>query len=198
MDKELVNKIIKAIMDFLGKNVPKEVAKPVQPIIVVQNEQKEPTQPTMVVEPLTKENLLEGRDKQYPSEYTAEVSQNLDNLLVILNKIQTAYGKKFTVNSGWRPAAVNAGIPGAAVASNHMKGLAADIADADGEVMRWTIENLDLMKSLGVHMEDWRWTPTWTHYQIVPPKSGNRIYIPSTKPAIEPNRWAGKYLGKYN
>lgn len=34
MDKELIDKIIKAIMDFLGKNVPKEVEKPVQPIVV--------------------------------------------------------------------------------------------------------------------------------------------------------------------
>jgi len=50
MDKNLIEKIIKAIMDFLGKNAPKEVAKPVQPIIVVQNPEKPADQTTKVVQ----------------------------------------------------------------------------------------------------------------------------------------------------
>lgn len=200
MDKNIVDKIVQAIMGFLGKNAPAELAKPVEPIIMVQKPDPAPVQTPVVVQitPLTKDDLLMGRDKAYPAEYTAEISANLDKLLPILNKIQEKYGKKFKINSGWRPAAVNAGTPGAAAHSKHMEGLAADIADADGAIMNWTLANLDFMKEIGVHMEDWRWTPTWTHYQCVPPKSGNRIFIPSTAPALAPDRWVGKYAAKYN
>lgn len=187
MDQSTVNNIIKAIMGFLGKNVPAEIAKPVAPVVVA-----------ITVEPLTKADLLMGRDKEYPADYTQEISDNLDKLLIVVNKIQQAYGKKFTVNSGWRSPTINANQPGAAPQSNHMKGLAVDVADADGAIMNWTLANLQLMKDLGVHMEDWRWCPTWTHYQCVPPKSGNRIYIPSTAPALAPDRWVGHYEAKYN
>jgi uncharacterized protein YcbK (DUF882 family) len=206
MDKNLVDKIVQAIMSFLGKNAPAELAKPVQEIamkevqttIVVQKPDESSIQTTIVVQPLTKADLLMNRDKMYPKEYTQEISDNLDKLLPILNKIQEKYGKKFKINSGWRPAEVNAGTPGAAAHSQHMLGLAADIGDADGALMNWTLANLDFIKELGVHMEDWRWTPTWTHYQCVPPKSGNRIFIPSTAPALAPTRWIGKYPAKYN
>lgn len=59
MDKNLVDKIVQAIMGFLGKQVAEEIAKPVAPIvmqdapqttIVVQNEQKPAIQPTIVVQ----------------------------------------------------------------------------------------------------------------------------------------------------
>jgi len=199
MNKETIDKIIKGIMDFLGKNVPKEVAKPVQHI-VVQPVPVAPAQetPKPSIEPLTKDDLLMGRDKTHASEYTAEVSENLDKLLIVINKIQDLYGKKMKVNSGWRPAGINASIAGAAKKSNHMLGLAVDIGDADGEVMKWVLSNLDKMKEIGVYLEDWRHTPTWTHFQIIPPKSGNRIFIPSSAPAPAPNRWIGKYSAKYN
>lgn len=198
MDKSLVDKIVQAIMGFLGKQGVQAVSGSVQPIPVKINQVPIVVHEAATVKPLTKDDLLMGRDKLYPTEYTAEISANLDKLLPIINKIQEAYGKQFKVNSGWRPAAVNAGTPGAAAHSRHMEGLAVDIADADGSIMRWTLANLQLMKDLGVSMEDWRWTPTWTHYQCVPPKSGNRIFIPSTAPALAPTRWIGTYPSKYN
>lgn len=203
MDKSIVDKIVKTIFDFLGKKVSEEVQKPVAPIqMAEQSPQKSgesaPQSPQNLIDPITKDDILMGRDKLYPSDYTKDISDNLDKLLSVLNKIQEAYGKKFKINSGWRPAIVNASVPGAAVHSKHTEGLAVDIADKDGDIMRWTLANLQFMKELGVHMEDWRWTPSWTHYQCVPPKSGNRIFIPSTSPALAPDRWEGKYLSKYN
>lgn len=45
MDKNLIDKIVKAFFDFLGKNVSKEVEKPVQPIAVVQKPDPAPIQP---------------------------------------------------------------------------------------------------------------------------------------------------------
>lgn len=187
MNKDLLNQIIQAILNFLGK---KQSAPAPQP--------PTPSVPKVALKPITKEDLLMGRDKIYPSEYTAEVSANLDRTVILVNKIQDAYGKQLKVNSGWRSASINGATPGAAMHSNHMLGLACDFEDASGDLMRWTLANLDLMKELGAYMEDWRWTPTWTHYQPVPPKSGNRIFIPSAAPAIEPSRWSGKYLAKFN
>lgn len=142
---------------------------------------------------ISKAELLKGRDIQYPMDYISQVSENLDRLLVPLNKIREAYGKPMSVNSGWRPRAVNSSTPGAAAHSKHMEGLAADISDPDGEVMRWTLANLQLMKDLGIYMEDFRWTPNWTHYQLGAPKSGKRIFVPSTAAALAATKWDGKY-----
>lgn len=52
MDKNLVDKIIQAIMQFLGgKKVTEFIAAPVQPIKVVQSEQKAPVETIKVVQP---------------------------------------------------------------------------------------------------------------------------------------------------
>lgn len=147
---------------------------------------------------ISKDELLKGRDKQYPDDYSQEISDNLDALLIPLNKIREAYGKPMTVTSGWRPPAINASTPGAAAKSKHMIGLACDIADADGAIMRWVLANLDLMKDLGIYMEDWKWTPTWTHFQLGPPNSKKRIFVPSSAPAAAPTRWDGTYDSKYD
>jgi hypothetical protein len=147
---------------------------------------------------ISKSELLMGRDVTYASEYSQEISDNLDALLIPINKVREAYGKPMTVNSGWRPAVVNASTPGAATHSKHMIGLAVDIHDTDGAVKNWVLENLDMMQELGLYMEDFRWTPTWTHFQLGAPKSGHRIFVPSSAPAGAPDRWDGKYDAKYD
>lgn len=147
---------------------------------------------------ISKDEILMGRDKQYPKDYTQEISDNIDNLLKIINQIRTAYNKPMIVASGWRPPSINEDTANAAKSSNHLKGLAVDIKDTDGKLWAWVLINLDLMKRLGVYMEDKRWTPTWVHFQIVPPKSKKRIYVPSTAPAKADDIWDGQYDSKYN
>lgn len=142
---------------------------------------------------ITKEELLKGRDQQFPNDYTEEVSDNLDLLLVALNKIRDAYGIPMVINSGWRPPSINAKTSSAAQHSKHLIGLAADVADADGKLWIWTLENLELMKELNIYMEDKRWTPSWTHFQLGPPASGKRIFIPSSSPPLAPDVWDGNY-----
>jgi hypothetical protein len=142
---------------------------------------------------ISKEELLKGRDQEFASDYTQEISDNLDKLLIPLNKIRDAYGIPMTVNSGWRPPSINAGTPGAATHSKHMLGLAADIADVDGSLWAWVLENLQLMKDLGIYMEDRRYTPTWTHFGYGPPASGHRIFVPSAERAPAPDAWDGNY-----
>lgn len=148
--------------------------------------------------PISKEELLKGRDKTYASDYTEEVSDNLDKLLIPLNKIRDAYGQAMVCTSGWRPESLNAGVPGAAKKSKHIIGLAADFSDPDGKLMNWVLENLDMMKKLNIYMEDFRWTNSWVHFQLGPPVSGHRIFIPSSAPPLAPNRWISSYDAKYD
>lgn len=142
---------------------------------------------------ITKEELLMGRDKKYASSYTKEISDNLDKLLIPINELRYKYGKAMVVSSGWRPPAVNEATSNAAKKSNHLMGLAVDIRDVDGKLRDWCIENLEFIASLGLFLEDFRWTRGWVHFQCVPPGSGKRVFIPSTKPAPYPEAWSGKY-----
>lgn len=142
---------------------------------------------------IAKEELLKGRDVQYASEYTQEISDNLDKLLIPLNQVRAAWNQPMTVNSGWRPAEINGSTPGAAAHSKHMLGLAADIADADGSLWAWVLQNLQLMKDLGFYMEDKRWCPGWVHFGLGAPASGKRIFIPSANRPLAPDSWDGEY-----
>lgn len=135
------------------------------------------------------------------SELPKEHQDNLMDLFERINKVRNAYGKPMKVNDGYRRPQ-DAPKNGAA-ASNHFKGAAIDIDDDDTLYMwNWVKNNLQLMKDIGLWMEDPRWTHgkvgTWMHFQLYPPKSGKRIYIPSTAPASAPDIWDGKYDSKYD
>jgi len=87
------------------------------------------------------------------------------------------------VASGWRPREVNDATSNAAARSNHIFGNAIDLRDTSGrDLARWCLRNEDDMAEIGLWMEDPRWTPSWVHLQRVPPKSGRRVYIPSSSP----------------
>src|SRR5574343_1742626 len=120
---------------------------------------------------ISKQELLQGRDKTFASEYTQEISDNLDTLLVKLNVIRAAYGKPMVVTSGFRPASINGMIKGAAPKSNHMIGCAADFNDTDGSLFFWCLNNLQLLKDHGFYLLDPRWTRSknggWLHMQSV-------------------------------
>lgn len=126
---------------------------------------------------ITKSELLMGRDKQFPKEYTKEISDNLDKLLIALNKFRTAYGKSMIVTSGWRPSSVNSSA-GGAKKSNHMVGLACDFKDTDGALDEWCLNNLKVLEACGLWLEDPSETPGWCHLQCTPPKSGKRVFLP--------------------
>ena len=147
---------------------------------------------------ISKDEVLMGRDKTYPDEYTQEISDNINLLLVPMNQIRNSWAQPMRVNSGWRPAAINAKTPGAASHSKHTEGLAVDISDVSGDLMRWVLANLQMMKDLGIYFEDFRWTPTWVHFQLGAPKSGKRIFIPNAQPPLAPDRWDGIYDSTFN
>jgi hypothetical protein len=136
-----------------------------------------------------------GRDTKYAVELTAGIRLNAEDLLDRVNRLlamaaeegiapaENEYGSP--VASGWRPSAVNDKTANAAAASKHMTGEGIDLRDNRPRAFaRWCLRHLNELEDLGLWMEDPRWTPTWVHLQMVPPRSGNRVYVPSNMPAL--------------
>ena len=67
----------------------------------------------------------------------------------------------------------------AAHASWHVTCQAIDLDDDDQRLQNWCAENLPTLSSIGLWMENKIATPSWTHVQIVPPHSGQRVYFPN-------------------
>ena len=76
--------------------------------------------------------------------------------------------------------------------------MACDIADPDDVVMKWVLENLQMMKDLDIYMEDFRWTPGWVHFGLGAPASGHRIFVPNANRPQAPDRWDGIYDASFN
>lgn len=128
---------------------------------------------------LTLDQYWMGRDKQYPQELTAAIRADAAETVRRANLLLAEAGRTHaTVNSGWRPPAVNAGVPGAAKKSNHMLGRAIDIGDDDGSLDAWCMAHLPVLERIGLWLEYPDSTPRWCHVQIVPPRSGNRVFRP--------------------
>lgn len=125
-----------------------------------------------------------GRDKEFSDQLTDEIRQNAEttvikaNLLLGYFKNGTGDFERYHVNSGWRPAAINASTPGAAARSKHMTGQAVDLADPEGALDDWCMDNQDILERLGLYLEHPSATKGWCHVQIVPPRSGKRVFYP--------------------
>lgn len=109
---------------------------------------------------------------------TPEIQKNLDTLLERMNAVRTAYGKPMTVTSGLRSEADQVRINPSAPKSKHLLGAACDILDSDGSLKTWCKGNLALLATVGLWLEDFGSTPNWVHFQVLPPASGKRIFIP--------------------
>ena len=128
-----------------------------------------------------------GRDKKYPEELTGEIEANAAELFGKVNNLLATLGwPDPEIRSGWRPQGVNDATANAAAHSKHLTGQAVDLADDDRSLARAIMMETDVLAQFGLYMEDCRWTPTWVHLQSVPPKSGKRIFIPSTASATAP------------
>lgn len=107
---------------------------------------------------------------------------NLRTLCERLNKIRKLWGKPMIVTSGLRSETEQSNLIKAgkstARKSKHLVGAAADISDSDGSLKKWLLENPKILEEAGLWCEHWDSTPTWCHFQIVPPASGNRWFKP--------------------
>ena len=137
---------------------------------------------------ITLKTFWMGRDVTHAEELTDEIQRNAIVTITRCNELLARSGRNDinTVNSGWRPQAVNDATAHSGATSNHITAQAVDLPDADRTLAGWCVDNLDILKEIGLWIEDPRWTPTWVHIQTVPPKSGKLVYIPSAKPPLDP------------
>ncbi len=119
-----------------------------------------------------------------------EHQKNVHLLLEKVNKLRDAYGKPLKVTSGYRSLQKHLAIYAAKgitdqskipMKSNHLSGLAVDVVPVEDPVSHlhdWIHANESLMADIGLWFEDFSSTPTWTHIQIVAPKSGKMFFMP--------------------
>lgn len=152
---------------------------------------------------ITLEQFWMGRDASHAAELTPRIRERADetvrkaNLLLAFAEADGVEPgiDQFTgtpVASGWRPIGINARTSNAAAKSRHISGEAVDLQDTPERALaRWCLANRDALEEVGIWMERPQWTAgslhngeffpdPWVHWQIVPPRSGTRIYIPST------------------
>lgn len=138
---------------------------------------------------ITVADYFMGRDKKWPNEVTdairanaAETTEKVNKLLVIMaaDGVQPSVNRASgtVLDSGWRSAEINGSTPGAAVHSKHMTGQAADMYDPTGAVDAWCMANQNKLADVGLWLESPASTPHWSHWQIVAPGSGHRVFIP--------------------
>lgn len=128
--------------------------------------------------PLKLADYYMGRDKSHRDELTRELRANARDIVRRVNRLLKCAGIPAAVSSGWRPAAINAAVPGAAKASRHITCLAIDLEDRDGELDAWCMANLEVLEECGLWLEHPDATPGWCHLQTRPPGSGNRVFSP--------------------
>lgn len=151
---------------------------------------------------ITVEQYLMGRDKAYPP--TPAMLQNASALVALANTLleeAEADGVSLDrmdqvtgtlVASGYRPAAVNDRTANAAAGSTHLTCEGLDVQDSKNQdLARWCLRNLKVLERLGLYMENPRWTHSvrgdhWVHVQKRPPRSGARVFIPSSAPPPGP------------
>jgi hypothetical protein len=121
-----------------------------------------------------------SRKELNPKDYvlTPKQAANFERLFTVMNEIRKAYGKPMIVTSGVRSEVDQARINPKAPGSAHIQAAACDISDADRDVWGWCMDNLPLLEHLGVYLEDKSHTPRWVHFQVIPPRSGNRVFLP--------------------
>ena len=158
---------------------------------------------------ITLDDYFVGRDKdsRYAGLVTHELIANAQQTVIRANRMLSEFyaelpaARRRKVSSGWRPPKVNEALQkiGAAPNSPHITCDAVDIEDFDApddgddanDLAVWCLNNVGILESSGLWMEDPRCTPSWVHWQTRPPKSGRRFFIPDKNWA---NRLAGRPL----
>lgn len=140
---------------------------------------------------ITVDDYFMGRRELYPLALSPDIERNAARTVAVANallaralgagiRLETNAKTGSGVNSGWRPPAVNAATKGAATNSKHMLGLAVDVHDPDGKIDAWLMTDAgqQALKDVGIWIEHPDATPGWSHWQIVQPGSGRRVFYP--------------------
>lgn len=122
-------------------------------------------------------------DNKYPdralsSELIEEYKVNAINLLNKVNGLLNELNiMNVKISSGFRTTNANSEANGTKK-SNHLKCLAIDLVDEDGQLDKMFMNNLKLLEKYGLYLESPGHTHKWSHLQCVSPKSENRVFIP--------------------
>ncbi len=138
------------------------------------------------MKPLGLKAYFMGRDDTFASELTPAIRANALLTVERINRLLDQFAAAVpgaaqrTWTSGWRPAAVNGKVKGAAKASKHMTAQAGDVSDDDGALDKWldSAAGKRAMEDCALWREHPSATPRWCHLQTVPPASGNRTFFP--------------------
>lgn len=107
---------------------------------------------------------------------TEEQKANLETLLGRINQVKAIYGKPMTITSGLRSQADQDRINPSALKSKHLIGAACDVLDEGLELTAWLKAHPRVLEDAGLWCEDGN--KNWTHFQIFPPGSGKRWFLP--------------------
>ena len=107
-----------------------------------------------------------------------ELIANANTIVPRINELLDRFGEYRKCNSGFRSAADQARINPKVTKSKHMIAAAIDLSDPDGKLGKWCLNNTKILEELGLYCEAISSTPGWVHFQIFPPKSGNRFFYP--------------------
>lgn len=124
---------------------------------------------------ISRAEVTMGRELEFPLSQVLE--QNLNDLLLRLNKFRATYNLPMYVSSGYRPGHYNTDAGGAAD-SPHLECKACDFHDQDRSLTNWILQNKQVLVDCDLYMEDPAHTPTWVHLQSRRTVSGSRIFIP--------------------
>ncbi len=120
----------------------------------------------------------QGRDVTHAAELTWKIRADGAETVRRCNELLAAFGEPRAVNSGWRPASINATTSRASPTSLHLWGAACDLRDPAGDLDQWCLDNPDVLEGIGLWQESPASTPGWCHVQIAPPHSGRRVFQP--------------------
>ncbi len=121
------------------------------------------------------------------NELPEQVQENLYELLKRVNVIRAAWGKPMVVTSGFRTMEHHLAIYAKKgitdvrkipMKSLHLSGCAVDISDPNQYLQKWLSGNVSLLEHTGLWIESFAFTKTWVHFQIKPPLSGRRFFVP--------------------
>ena len=119
-----------------------------------------------------------GKYPDRPLFSNKEIRENASELSRRVSVLMQDY-IKLCVSSGFRTLEANQAA-GGAKSSNHLKGLAVDIHDLGHYLLRDYEQKKEesLLVKHDLYLEHPDHTRTWTHLQITPPRSGNRVFVP--------------------
>lgn len=118
--------------------------------------------------------MVEALKGHFISDVPIAQQRALEDLLVRVNLIRTAWNRPMIVTSGYRTAQDQARINPKVKQSAHMIGQAVDISDPEGNLYRYLEANVPLLEKAGLWVE--AGTHGWVHLQSR--KASRRFFIP--------------------